>query len=317
MPDVDDPATLKAAFAAIAELRAAGLVLAYHDRSDGGLFATLCEMAFAGRTGVSINVDMLTLEGGGADDWGDSKNWATQVAARREAATLKALFAEELGFVVQVRVDDRSKAMDVLRRHGLGAIAHEVGRPNDRDVVEVWRDAKCVWSKSRAELQQAWDDTSMRIARLRDEPSSVAEEHAAIADDDPGLPVQVAFDLDDDVAAPFISRGARPPLAILREQGVNSQSEMAYAFAKAGFESVDVHMSDLAAGRRSLADFAGFVACGGFSYGDVLGAGAGWAKAIRFDERLAAMFAAFFERDRHVRARRLQRLPDDGGRSRR
>ena len=145
-------------------------------------------------------------------------------------------------------------------------------------------------------LQQAWDDTSWRISRLRDEPASADAEHEAIAADDPGMPTHLVFGLDDDIAAPFIATGIRPRLAIVREQGVNSQSEMAYAFAKAGFECVDVHMSDLAESRRTLADFVGFVACGGFSYGDVLGAGEGWAKAIRFDARLADMFSAFFAR---------------------
>ncbi len=297
VPDLDDPERLKAFFAALVELRGAGLVLAYHDRSDGGLFATLCEMAFAGRTGVSINVDLLTLAGDGADDYGDSKNWATQVAARRETATLKALFAEELGAVIQVRTADRTPVMDILRRHGLGAIANAIGKVNDRGVVEIYRDAKCVYSKPRAELHQAWSDTSWRISRLRDEPASADAEYQALLDDDAGMPVHLPFDPDDDVAAPFIATGVRPRIAILREQGVNSQSEMAYAFAKAGFDSIDVHMSDLAEGRRTLDDFSGFVACGGFSYGDVLGAGEGWAKAIRFDARLADLFAAFFARD--------------------
>jgi phosphoribosylformylglycinamidine synthase len=296
VPDLDDPARLKAFFAAMTALRAAGLVLAYHDRSDGGLFATVCEMAFAGRTGVSINVDILTLENNGADDWGDAKSWASQVVARREAATLKALFNEELGAVLQVRTAERTAVMDILRSHGLGRDTHSIGVCNDRHVVEIFRDAKCIYTKPRAELQQAWSDTSWRIARLRDDPEAVDAEHAAILDDDdPGIPTRVPFDLDDDIAAPFLSL-TRPRIAILREQGVNSQSEMAYAFSKAGFDSVDVHMSDLAAGRRSLADFAGFVACGGFSYGDVLGAGEGWAKAIRFDARLAAQFAEFFAR---------------------
>ncbi len=296
VPDLDDPARLKAFFAAMVTLREASLVLAYHDRSDGGLFTTLCEMAFAGRTGVSINVDLLTLEGDGADDYGDAKNWATQVAARRETATLKALFAEELGAVLQIRTADRTPVMDILRAHGLGAVSNTIGQCNDRGVIEIYRDAKCVYTKTRAELQQAWSDTSWRISRLRDEPASADAEYQAIVADDPGMPTRVPFDLDDDVAAPFIATGVRPRVAILREQGVNSQSEMAYAFAKAGFDSVDVHMSDLAGGRHTLAGFAGFVACGGFSYGDVLGAGEGWAKAIRFDARLADLFAAFFAR---------------------
>jgi phosphoribosylformylglycinamidine synthase len=295
VPDVDDPVTLKAFFAAMTELRAAGLVHAYHDRSDGGLFAAVCEMAFAGRTGVSLNVDILTLGNDGADDYGDSKNWATQVSARRDASTLQALFAEELGAVLQIRIADRTPVMDVLRAHGLGAITHDIGKPNDRDVVEIFRDAKCVYTKPRGELQQAWSDASWRISRLRDEPASADAEHATIVADDPGIRTHVPFALDDDIAAPYLSLH-RPRIAILREQGVNSQSEMAYAFAKAGFDSVDVHMSDLAEERRSLTDFTGFVACGGFSYGDVLGAGEGWAKAIRFDARLADLFAAFFAR---------------------
>ncbi len=300
VPDLDDAERLKSFFAAMAELKTADLVLAYHDRSDGGLFATLCEMAFAGRIGVSINVDMLVLEGDEGDDYGDSKNWAMQVAARREAATLKALFAEELGAVIQIRTCDRTAVMDVLRRHDLGAMSHSIAKPNGRDVIEIYRDAKCVFTQPRAELQQAWSDTSWRISRLRDEPVSADAEHRVIVEDDPGMPIRLSFDLEDDVAAPFIATGAvmktQPRIAILREQGVNSQSEMAYAFAKAGFESVDVHMSDLDARRHSLADFAGFVACGGFSYGDVLGAGEGWAKAIRFNAQLADQFAAFFAR---------------------
>ncbi|MEO8937502.1 MAG: phosphoribosylformylglycinamidine synthase, partial [Burkholderiaceae bacterium] len=296
VPDLDDPERLRSFFGAMVALREASLVLAYHDRSDGGLFATVCEMAFAGRCGVSLNVDILTLEGDGADDYGDSKNWATQVAARRESATLKALFSEELGAVLQIRTADRTPVMDILRAHGLGAVSNTIGKPDDRAIVEVWRDAKCVYTKTRAELQQAWSDTSWRISRLRDEPASADEEYEAIVADDPGMQTYVSFALDDDIAAPFIATGAKPRIAILREQGVNSQSEMAYAFAKAGFESVDVHMSDLAEDRRTLADFAGFVACGGFSYGDVLGAGEGWAKAIRFDARLADLFASFFAR---------------------
>ena len=301
VPDLDDAERLKSFFKAMVELRAARLVLAYHDRSDGGLFATLCEMAFAARTGVSINVDILILEGSEGDDYGDSKNWATQVAARREAATLKALFAEELGAVIQIRTGDRTLVMDILRKHGLGAMSHSIAKPNERGVIEIYRDAKCIFTKPRAELQQVWSETSWRISRLRDEPASADAEYQAIVEDDPGLKVCLSFDLEDDIAAPFVMTGgsitARPRIAILREQGVNSQSEMAYAFSKAGFESVDVHMSDLDAGRHTLAHFAGFVACGGFSYGDVLGAGEGWAKAIRFNARLADQFTAFFARN--------------------
>ena len=296
-PDLDDPVRLAAFFAAIQQLNAAGQVLAYHDRSDGGLFATLCEMAFAGRVGISVNLDILTLEGGEADDWGDAKNWATQVAARRGEASLKALFAEELGAVIQVRSADRILVMDALRTHGLGPVSHIIGKLNDRSVVEIYRDAKCIFSALRASLQRDWSETSWRIARLRDDPACVDAEYERLLDDaDPGITVRLGFDLDEDVAAPFIARGAKPRIAILREQGVNSQSEMAYAFAKAGFATVDVHMSDLLAARHDLAEFKAFAACGGFSYGDVLGAGEGWAKTIRFNARLADMFAAFFAR---------------------
>ena len=296
-PDLDDPARLVAFFAAIQQLNAAGLLLAYHDRSDGGLFATLCEMAFAGRVGVSINLDILTLEGGEGDDWGDAKNWATQVAARREEATLKALFAEELGAVIQVRSAERTLVMDTLRSHGLGPVSHVIGKLNERAVVEIYRDAKCIFSASRASLQRDWSETSWRIARLRDDPACVDAEYERLLDDaDPGIVPRLVFDPNEDITAPFIASGAKPRIAILREQGVNSQSELAYAFAKAGFAAVDVHMSDLLAARHDLADFAGFAACGGFSYGDVLGAGEGWAKTIRFNALLADMFAAFFAR---------------------
>ena len=296
-PDLDDPARLKAMFAAIQELNGQGRLLAYHDRSDGGLFACLCEMAFAGGMGLSVNLDMLTLEGEHASDWGDSKNWATQVAARRHELTVRALFAEELGAVLQVRTAARSEVMNVLRAHGLGAWSHIIGKPNDRDVLECYRDARCIYSAPRVELRRAWSETSWRIARLRDNPAAADAEYAQVCDaGDPGLSVHLPFDPEDDIAAPFIASGARPAMAILREQGVNSQNEMARAFHQAGFDAVDVHMSDLLAGRRDLADFKGFVACGGFSYGDVLGAGEGWAKTIRFNARLADMFAAFFAR---------------------
>ncbi len=297
VPDLDDPERLAKFFAAIQQLNAADLILAYHDRSDGGLLACLCEMAFAGGTGLSVNLDMLTLESEHASDWGDSKNWAEQVAARRHELTVRALFAEELGAVIQVRTAQRSAVMDVLRAHGLGAIAHVVAKPNDRDVIEFYRDAKKILSETRADLRRAWSETSWRIARLRDNPATADQEYALATEvSDPGLSVSVPFDLEHDIAAPYIATGARPVMAILREQGVNSQHEMAYAFHKAGFDSIDVHMSDLLAGRHDLADFKGVVACGGFSYGDVLGAGEGWAKTIRFNNQLADMFARFFAR---------------------
>jgi phosphoribosylformylglycinamidine synthase len=187
--------------------------------------------------------------------------------------------------------------MDALRAAGLGAVSQIIGKPNPNDVVEFWCDAKPVFSRPRAELQKIWSETSWRIARLRDNPECADAEYARANDpDDRGLSLALSFDPADDIAAPFIATGARPRVAILREQGVNSQTEMAYAFHRAGFACVDVHMTDLIEGRQSLADFKGVVACGGFSYGDVLGAGGGWAKTILHNPKLAEMFIAFFGR---------------------
>ncbi len=297
-PDLDDPALLKALVAAINRLRADGKLLAYHDRSDGGLWAAVCEMAFAGHRGVSLNVDLLVTEGDGLSDsrmdWGDAKNWAGQTSERRKALTLRALFAEELGAVIQVRSADRDPVMRVLREAGLSKHSHVIGKPNERGVVEVWRDTKAVFSAPLRDLHQAWDEVSWRIARLRDHPACADAEHAAAgAVDDTGLHLHLTFDPAENVAAPFLKL-ARPKVAILREQGVNSHLEMAYAMDLAGFEPYDVHMSDLQSGRARLDMFRGFVACGGFSYGDTLGAGEGWARSVLFNARLADQFAAFF-----------------------
>ena len=300
VPDLDDPALLKNLVAAVNTLRAQGRILAYHDRSDGGLWAAVCEMAFAGHTGVSLNVDILVTEGDGISDsraeYGDSKNWAAQVGERRNELTLKALFAEELGVVLQVATAQRNEVMQVLREHGLSRHSHMIGKPNDRGVVEVWRDTKTVFSAPLQQLQQTWDEVSWRIARLRDNPACADAEHAAVGQpDDPGLHVALTFDPAEDVAAPYLNL-AKPRVAILREQGVNSHVEMAYAVAQAGFEAHDVHMTDLQTGRAKLDDFAGLVACGGFSYGDTLGAGEGWARSILFNVKLAEAFAGFFTR---------------------
>ncbi len=299
VPDLDDPQRLKALVAAINELRGQGQLLAYHDRSDGGLWAAACEMAFAGHRGVSLNVDMLVTEGDGISDsradMGDSKNWASQVSGRREELTLKALFNEELGALVQVKTAERDAVLATLRAHGLSALSHVVGKTNDKQVVEVWRDAKAVLAAPLRELHQAWDEVSWRISRLRDNPAGADSEHATAGGDDPGLHIQLSYDPAEDIAAPFISK-ARPKLAILREQGVNSHVEMSYAMAKAGFDTFDVHMSDLQSGRARLDQFQGFIACGGFSYGDTLGAGEGWARSVMFNPVLAEQFAAFFGR---------------------
>lgn len=297
VPDLDDPQLLVSLVNAINELRAAGKLLAYHDRSDGGLWAAACEMAFAGQTGLSLNVDMLVTEGDGISDsradMGDSKNWAAQVSARREELTLRALFAEELGAVIQVRASDRDAVMQVLRAHGLSKHSHVVAKPNASRQMEVWRDAKKVFGADLTALQQTWDEVSWRIARLRDNPACADAEHAAAGKaDDPGLHVHLTFKPE----APFVSTGAKPKVAILREQGVNSHVEMAYAMSLGGFDSFDVHMSDLQSGAVKLDGFAAFVACGGFSYGDTLGAGEGWARSIMLNPVLTEQFRTFFSR---------------------
>ncbi|WP_066334296.1 phosphoribosylformylglycinamidine synthase [Azohydromonas lata] len=302
VPDLDQPEQLKALVSAVNKLRAEGKLLAYHDRSDGGLWAAACEMAFAGHRGVSLNVDLLVTEGDGITDsradHGDAKNWATHVSARRNELTLKALFNEEPGVLLQVKRSDRDAVIAVLREFGLSRHSHVVGTPNDRGVMEVWRDTKTVFTAPLRELHQAWDDVSWRIAQQRDNPACADAEHAAAgAQDDPGLHLSLTFDPAEDIAAPFLNLGAKPKVAILREQGVNSQVEMSYAVAHAGFESYDVHMSDLLAGRTTLDQYQGFIACGGFSYGDTLGAGEGWARTIMFHPELAEQFAAFFGRN--------------------
>ncbi|HQR57681.1 MAG TPA: phosphoribosylformylglycinamidine synthase, partial [Burkholderiaceae bacterium] len=245
VPDIDDAARLAAFVSAIGALRRDGRILAYHDRSDGGLFATLAEMAFAGHCGVTVNLDVLAIDPVAAD-WGDFKIRPEQVSVRRNELMLQALFAEELGAVLQVRAADKTAVMDTLRAAGLGALSQIIGKPNTRDVVEFWCDAKPVFSRRRGELQKLWTETSWRIARLRDNPACADAEYARADEaDDRGLSLALSFDAAEDIAAPYIATGARPRVAILREQGVNSQTEMAYAFHRAGFGAVDVHMTDL------------------------------------------------------------------------
>jgi len=310
VPDLDDPKDLVNLVTAINALRAQGQILAYHDRSDGGLFTTACEMAFAGHVGVSLNIDMLLLEGDGISDSrmdvGDSKNWALQVGGRREELTLKALFNEELGAVIQVRTEARNEVMQTLRQHGLSKFSHFVGKTRPQHAalevgkgeVQVWRDTKRVFKAPLQDLHQVWDAVSWKICQQRDNPAGADAEHAAAGDPaDPGLHVVLSGPLGESsfLAAPALML-SRPRVAVLREQGVNSHVEMAYAFTQAGFEACDVHMTDLQSGRARLADFAGVVACGGFSYGDTLGAGIGWARSITFNPVLADQFKAFFAR---------------------
>ncbi len=296
VPDLGDPGALTRLVEAMRQMGEAGLLLACHDRSDGGLFATLCEMAFAGRSGLSVNLDLLTIDPHAAD-WGDFKIRPEQVSVQRNELTLRALFNEELGVVIQVRATDRDRVMGCLRELGLSRHAHVIGRPANDDHIAFYRDGRRVWAASRGELQRAWSETSYRIAALRDDPDCAREEFEGCShEDDPGLRIELGFDPSEDVAAPLIATGRRPRVAVLREQGVNSQSEMAAAFDRAGFEAFDLHMTDLVQGRADLADYQALVACGGFSYGDVLGAGTGWARSILFNDRLASMFETFFAR---------------------
>jgi phosphoribosylformylglycinamidine synthase len=272
-PDIDDPRVLRLFFHVIQALNELGLVYAYHDRSDGGLLATICEMAFAGKTGVTVDLTPL-----GGDP-------------------VASLFTEELGAVLQVPRARREGILGAIRKAGLVRHAHVIGYTTPDDIVAVRHEGKELFYDSRVNLQRAWSETTYHMQRLRDNPQCAQEEYDAILDAaDPGLSAQLPFDPADDVAAPFIARGARPRMAILREQGVNGQVEMAAAFDRAGFAAVDVTMSDIIDGRVRLRDFKGVAACGGFSYGDVLGAGEGWAKSILFNARARDEFAGFFQR---------------------
>ncbi len=267
-PDLDDAARLGNFFAAIQTLLAEGLLLAYHDRSDGGLLASVAEMMFAGRLGAA-----LTVAGSDAD-------------------VLAQLFNEELGAVLQIADADLARVEAVLEEHGLGWV--EAGRVVPADELTIYRDDEVILRADRVDLQRAWAETSYRMQALRDNPATAREEFDVILDcGDPGLNCHITFDPDD---VPAVTKGAKPRVAVLREQGVNSQFEMAAAFMRAGFDAGDVHMTDLLEGRDSLSNYQAIVACGGFSYGDVLGAGGGWAKSILYNPALRDEFEAFFQR---------------------
>ena len=308
VPDLDAPENLVNLVKVINLLRSQGKILAYHDRSDGGLLSTVAEMCFAGQVGVALNLDMLVTEGDGISDsraeYGDAKNWAQQISARREELTLKALFNEELGVVIQIATQDRTEVMQALREHNLSKHSHVVGKTRpahsaiDKGVgaLSIWRDAKEVFTAKIEDLHQVWDSVSWKICQQRDNAICADMEHASVGQlNNPGLHVSLSFKPEDNVAAPWLNL-TKPRVAILREQGVNSHVEMAYAFTQAGFESHDVHMTDLQTGRVSLKDFQGLVACGGFSYGDTLGAGIGWARSITFNPLLSDEFKAYFSR---------------------
>jgi phosphoribosylformylglycinamidine synthase len=294
VPPDADATLLKAFFAAIQKLRPQ--ILAYHDRADGGLFATVCEMSFAAHLGVSLNLDALCYDPL-MNDVDGIERFPEVIDGRMRDRMIAALFNEELGAVIQVRRDDRGAVMQALRDAGLGACAHIIGTLNAADEIRVWRNAKSALAVRRVELQRVWSEVSFQVARLRDDPACAQEEFDALLDaDNPGLSVSLTFDENEGSAAAFAIGGTRPKMAILREQGVNGEVEMAAAFDRAGFDCIDVHMSDLMAGRVHLANVKGLAACGGFSYGDVLGAGQGWAKSILFNARLKDEFAAFFSR---------------------
>jgi phosphoribosylformylglycinamidine synthase len=270
-PDLDDAARFARFFAVIQAANARGLILAYHDRSDGGAITALIEMALAGHCGLDVQL----------------AGWSEN--------TLAALFNEELGALVQVRESDREAFRALLAAHAMADVAHVVAKPNPRMHVKVLLGGEALAKWKWTELMRIWSETSHAMQQRRDNPVSADVENEWRCDDcDPGITPHIEFDPNEDIAAPYIATGVRPRIAIMREQGVNGQIEMAAAFTRAGFDAFDIHMSDLGAGRRKLADFNGFAACGGFSYGDVLGAGRGWAASILYNERLRDEFAAFF-----------------------
>ncbi|PJE43142.1 MAG: phosphoribosylformylglycinamidine synthase [Pseudomonas sp.] len=275
-PDVDDAEDLKAFFAVIQGLNADGHILAYHDRSDGGLMVTALEMAFAGHCGLNLFLDAL---------------------ADNSAELAAVLFNEELGAVIQVHQDATPEVLAQFSAAGLGDCVAVIGQPVNSDDVAISFNGQPVFGGQRRLLQRQWAQTSYQIQRLRDNVQCADQEFDTILDEEnPGLSAKLSFDVNQDISAPYIRKGVRPQIAVLREQGVNGQVEMAAAFDRAGFNAIDVHMSDILSGRVSLDEFKGLVACGGFSYGDVLGAGEGWAKSILFNSRARDGFQAFFER---------------------
>ena len=271
--DLDSPEQFKDFFEAVQQLLETDAILAYHDRSDGGVFTTLCEMAFAGHCGLSIQADTL------GDD------------------LLAGLFNEELGAVIQVTHADKDAVITYFNEMGLGDCIHEIATLNSSDSITIDYQGQRCFDQPRSQLQALWSETSYHMQSLRDNPECAEQEFQSIVKPNPGLSANLSFDINDDISAPYLNTGVRPKVAVLREQGVNGHVEMAAAFDRAGFEAVDVHMSDILAGRISLDTFKGLVACGGFSYGDVLGAGEGWAKTILFNNIARDQFSGFFERD--------------------
>ena len=273
-PDVDSPELLQAFFDGIQTLAADQKLMAYHDRSDGGLWAAAAEMAFAGRAGLQLDLSSL------GDDY------------------KAALFSEELGGLVQIASKDIEDLKNAFAGTPLEGHVHVIGQVDSTNTIRITHTEQTLLTVERSEMHKLWSQTSHAIASRRDNADCAAQEYSRIDDlEDPGLHAKLTFDANENIVGPLIATGARPRMAILREQGVNGQNEMAAAFHKAGFESVDVHMSDILSGAVTLEDFKGLVACGGFSYGDVLGAGEGWAKSILFHEQTRERFTKFFERN--------------------
>ncbi|MFM2344099.1 MAG: hypothetical protein RLZZ210_709, partial [Pseudomonadota bacterium] len=298
-PDLDNPQDLINLFSAVKKLKEQNLILALHDRSDGGLWATLCEMSFAGHLGVSINVDILIASSqanNSQNSYDDVKDASKQNSGARQKATLEALFNEELGLAIQTSKHNREQVFAILREFNLSAISHVVATPNNTDNIEIYCDAKSVFKAERAKLQQVWSEVSYQIARLRDNPDCVQQNFDNILVENKGINPSKTKNFDVNKTTKAINISGNKNVAILREQGVNSHVEMAFALEQAGFNCYDVHMSDLLVGKFDLANFVGFIACGGFSYGDVLGAGQGWAKTILYNEKLNQMFSTFFNR---------------------
>ena len=273
-PDVSKPRLIKDFFAAVQTLNTENLIQAYHDRSDGGLFVTLVEMAFASRCGLNIKLDELNHQ------------------------TKAVLFNEELGAVIQINSSDKSHIENILQQHQLIHCSHFIGQATDSNQISISYKDDIVYQANRIDLHRQWSHTTYKMQSLRDNSECAQQEYDRLLDEsDLGLHSNLTYPVREDICAPYISKGERPKVAILREQGVNSQTEMAAAFDRAGFTSVDVHMSDLVDNRQSLTRFVGMVACGGFSFGDVLGAGQGWAKSILFNQKLKDHFSEFFHRD--------------------
>ena len=291
-PDLDDPEKFKGFFALIQELIANDLLLSYHDRSDGGLIACLAEMAISGRTGIQLLVDKIYNPGHyeQASEKGTESHESGVLVN-----VLSLLFTEELGAVIEIEKAHLTKVTAALSKHDISDITHIIGQTTKEKKINISFNNDILYSESITTINRAWSELSFQMKSMRDNPDCAKEEFDALLDEsDLGTIIKPTFNINEVEA--FEIAEFRPKMAILREQGINGQNEMAFAFDRVGFQSVDIHMTDLLAGRVDLAEFAGLVACGGFSYGDVLGAGSGWAKSILYNPKLADMFQRFFER---------------------